>query len=73
LAPTVHEPTDPRRRRSQDRICEAWLEYVASRQDRRPSTVKDYRSLPSLRIGRHIRFTRTDARGMAAGTGGVTE
>ena len=30
-------------------------------------------TLPCLRIGRHIRFTRDDARGLAAGAGGVTK
>jgi hypothetical protein len=48
LTAAVREHTDPRRKRADDHTfgeaCDAWLAYVAHEQDRRPSTIGDYRN-----------------------------
>jgi hypothetical protein len=48
LAGVPRQPTDPRRKRGQDRTfaeeCDAWLDYVEHEKVRRPSTVRDYRN-----------------------------
>ena len=48
LAEAPREPTDPRRKRDQDRTfaeaCDAWLDYVEHEKALRPSTVRDYRN-----------------------------
>ena len=48
LAEAPRQPTDPRRKRDQDRTfaeaCDAWLDYVEHEKALRPSTVRDYRN-----------------------------